>query len=200
MPLYDAENRLTSDACALGVRLRGNKEIESYTLTNLRPDGGSCCTKKPRDPTLNAAVEHRNLVPWSGYGWDTCKVDEDSFLRVDALVTNPRGRQQLSKRVFEAAPDMSHGVPKVDVESGLRTGLDTAPLNDCSKVTEKDFRRFVPGVCDVPVDSIVPTFWVNGGASSRDIARSDVFLSTIGFKKDAKNGIWTRGGGGGCPS
>jgi hypothetical protein len=192
MPLYDAENRLTSDSCALGTRLQANHEQFDYNLLNLRPDGGVCCAQTPRDPLLTSAVQHRNLVPWSGYGWNTCSVDDDSRLRVDALVTNNRGRQQLAKRVFEAAPDMSHGVPKVEVESGLRNGLDTSPLNDCSRVTEKDFRRFIPGVCDVPVESIVPTFWVNGGASSRDIARSDVFLTTMGFHKDGVRGVWSR--------
>lgn len=192
MPLYDAENRLTSDSCALNTRMWDNREIADYSLLNLRPDGGACGTKAPRDPLMTSAVQHRNLVPWSGYGWNTCTVDDDSRLRVDSLVTNARGRQQLAKRVFEASPDMSHGVVKVDIEAGLRNGLDTSPLNDCSRVTEKDFRRFVPGVCDVPVESVVPTFWVNGGASSRDIARSDGFLRTMGFSKDAARGVWSR--------
>lgn len=191
--MFDKDNRLNADACAIDARNNFNDGCRDYVLTNLRPDGGSCCPTNgaARDPLLSHAVKHRNLVPWTGYGWNTCGVDDDSRLRVDAVVTHSRGRQQLAKRVFQAGPDLSRGTYAIQVEDGLRNGMDTTALNDCSRVTEKDYKRFVPGVCKVDVCNIVPSFWVHGGAPSRDIARSDAFLETVGYSRDT-NGIWRK--------
>lgn len=189
MPLFDAEGRLSTDPCAVRTRDQDNEGIATYHMTNLRPDGGACCSKVPRDPLMGVAVKHRNLTPWTGYGWNTCGVDEDSKLRISSRGTHPRTRQQLAKRVFEAAPDLTHGALASD-DSTLREGINMAPLRDCTHLSEQDYRRFTPGVCPVGIEHIVPTMWVNGGASSREIARSDTFLKSMGYRR--VGGVWRR--------
>jgi hypothetical protein len=190
MPLFDAEGRLSTDPCYVHTRDHENENAATYNITNLRPDGGACCPNVKRDPLLDVAVKHRNLNTWAGYGWNTCTINDDSRLRLRSTGTNPRGKQQLSKRVFEAGPSLVHGELAVDTDSRLREGMDTAPLNECSRLSERDFKRFTPGVCQPGVDHIVPTMWINGGASSREISRSDEFLRGMGYRYDGR--AWRR--------
>ncbi len=180
-PPFDAVNGLGSDVCAIEAREAQNQGVTTYVTSYLRPDA----TCDARESASARAIETRSRAQWMGYGMDTCRVDEDSALRqAPGGLTNLRGRQQLSARTFQAVPDLSRGQQRgvaddegPGLQGALRTGMDTTLLNACSRVTEKDFRRFAPNVCPVGVEHIVPTFWVHGGASSRDIARSPGFLT-----------------------
>ena len=182
---FDGQNRLGADACAVEAREGQNRGIEAYVMSYLMP--APMCD--PAHAVTDASLQSRARQPWLGYGLDTCRIDDDSDLRLAKRgLTTVRGRQQLSVRTFEAAPDLSHGqqhgVAQDDgpgLTGALRVGMDTSMLKACSRITEKDFQRFTPNVCAVPVQSIVPTFWVHGGAPSRDIARSDAFLKTVGL-------------------
>jgi hypothetical protein len=190
MPLFDADNRLTADACAVGLKDRGNRSIADYTLLNMRapcpPEDLS--TLSPQHP-IAVAARHRNLQPWDGYGFNVCTVDSDSALRVDSEVTHPRMRIQLPKRVFQASPNLSHGQASPDIESKMQGGMDSSQLRRCDVLAEKDWARFDPGVCAVGAQHIIPP-WTNGGAPSREIARSGEFLSTLGYVHDGR--VWRR--------
>jgi hypothetical protein len=197
MPLYDADNRLTADDCAVRLRDNGNASIASYTLTNLRAASSS-------DPLARAA-QHRNLWSWDGYGLNTAAIEGDSQLRVRSEVTHPRSKIQLPTRVFGAAPDLSHGQADPELETlivGSRAALPSSsgcPAEGevaggcggrvCDRLAERAWDRFMPGVHTVPAKHIVPP-WVNGGAPSRDIARSDQFLKRIGYYHDGRT--WRR--------
>lgn len=185
MPLFDADNRLTMDVCAVGLKDRGNKDISSYLLTNLR---APCTVDVAASAPLAVAAEHRNLWSWDGYGLNTCAVDADSRLRVDSEVTHMRARMQLPKRVFEASPDLSHGQPAPDAVSKIVYGKEFGG-RACDRLAERDWDRFDPGVCKVAERHIIPP-WTNGGDASRDIARSDGFLQSLGYANDGK--IWRR--------
>jgi hypothetical protein len=209
MPLYDADNRLTADACAVVEKDQGNSTIASYTFANLRAE-------RPRDNQvfldkhpLAQSAKHRNLWAWDGYGLNMSAVDNDSQLRVDSAVTNPRHKIQLAKRVFHASPDLSHGQASPELESRLVGGITTTRKAGggviCSKqqqqpqqqqqheivdrLAEREWDRFDPGVRTVGVANIIP-MWVNGGAPSRDIARSEDFLQGMGYAYDGKT--WRR--------
>jgi hypothetical protein len=138
---------------------------------------------------LALAADNRNLWTWDGYGLNSCAVDSDSKLRVDSEVTHPRMRIQLPKRVFEAAPDLSHGQPMPDAQSRMVYGQESSLMRKCDRLSEVDFNRFDPGVHKVPVYHIVPP-WTNGGDPSRDIAKSDCFLKAMGYTYDGR--IWRR--------
>lgn len=179
---FDGQNSISQDRCTLGLRDRGNTSAAAYTLTNLRdhcPDerGQGVGETHP----LAIAARHRNLRVWDGYGVNTRAVAVDSAFTRDTDLTRPRQRTQLPKRVFTAAPDLSHGVPAPDVEARIMAGVSsTAALRACAQqVTERDFDRFDPGVRTVDAKHIIPT-WQRGGAPSRDIARSEPFLRSIG--------------------
>ncbi len=181
---FDTENRLGADSCAQEAREVQNVGISQYVTTYLRPEPACEALEVVND----RALQTRARQPWLGFGLDTCHVDDDSRLRQSKdRLTNTRGRQQLSVRTFEAGPDLSRGQQRgvanddgFGVVGSLRAGMDTSVLKSCSRTTEKDFQRFQPNVCPVGVEHIVPTFWVHGGASSRDIARSEGFLKAVG--------------------
>lgn len=188
MPLYDADNRLTADLCAVRLKDRANASVAQYALTNLRAECPDDRKVFVDGHPLAWAAEHRNLWSWDGYGLNVRAVDSDSKLR-DSEATHMRARIQLPKRVFHAVPSLAHGQPAPDAEARIQSGLDTAPVRACDRLAERDFHRFNPAVAAVPVEHIVPP-WTNGGAPSRDIARSDEFLAGLGYRFDGK--VWRR--------
>ena len=221
MPLFDADNRLTSDACATRNKDAGNAGIADYTFAFLRAERPAAGVGSlPRSHPLARSLQHRNLQPWDGYGWNPAAMDTDSQLRVDSEVTHPRSKIQLAKRVFQAAPDLSHGQASPELELRLIAGAANtrkgcgggkegggcpsggggggrgregkgggAPVPD--RLAERAWDRFIPGVETVQAENIIPP-WTNGGAPSRDIARSDAFLRTLGYQHDGR--MWSRGG------
>ena len=202
MPLYDADNRLTSDACARGMRDADNRNIMSYYLACLRSSEGPS----------RMATSCRNLRSWDGFGINPCSVDDDTRLRLDSEVTHPRSRIQLAQRVFQAAPDLSHGQPSFVLESELLQGNqntrkivttnDSCCMEDpmtygmngmayrccgdinvaVDRLAEHTWDVMHPTLKQVDVKHIVPP-WTNGGAPSREIARSPEFLQKLGYKQ-----------------
>ena len=181
MPLYDADNRLAGDRCAIMTRLRDNESILEYNMYN----SYTGCTKTPceerKKKLQDFSAGYPNLRFTDGYGIAPCDVDGDSRLRHDAQWTNPNYRQQLATRVFCAAPDLSRGSPQAAAESPLLSGEDTTMLRQCQRLVEVNYDRWVPNVDVQCADHVVPP-WTWGGDSSRDIARSRPFLESIGYK------------------
>lgn len=182
MPLWDADNRLADDKCAILTRLRDNESLNAYRFYD--PYGR--CTKpcEDRKKALSEFATHQPKMHfWDGYGISPCDVEGDSRLKHQAKWTNAKERQQLPKRVFTSAPDLSRGEVHANTESVLISGQDTSSLKHCGKLAEVTFDRFVPGVEVQCVESIIPT-WTWGGDSSRDITRSKEFLASIGYDVD----------------
>lgn len=205
MPLYDATNRLTADACAVRLRDRGNAGVACYTLTSLRAPLPADSTVFVQNHPLAAAADNRNLRAWDGFGLNTAAVDSDTRLRLDAQMTSSRSRVQLPKRVFTASPALAAGQPAPLLEARLQQGgqsrlpcfggaavaaaaggmRDPAP----GPLAEVDWARFDPGVRAVCARNVIPP-WTAGGAPSRDIVRSPGFLAGLGFQYDGR--AWVR--------
>lgn len=190
MPLYDADNRLADDQCAVMARIRDNESILAYNLYDKYGQCGKSCGDR-KDKLRDFSVRHPNLRFWDGYGMAPCDVDGDSKLRHEAQWTNAKERQQLATRVFGAAPDLSRGEARPNVESTLISGQDTSYQRQCQKLAEVTWDRFTPNVDVQCVDHIIPT-WTWGGDASRDIARSRQFLESIGYRV-AENGFTCSG-------
>lgn len=186
MPLYDAENHIASDPCALRARDDVNRGLLGYQIAQYRP---ACDDPSPCKDPRTAAVGHRNLRPWDGFGIHACAIDGDSSLR-NGSATHPRQRTQLPKRIFSAVPNLARGTPAPDVESRLFSGHSTSMHRTCDRLSEKAFDVFNPALSTVPVEHIVPT-WTAGGAPSRSISRSPEFLQSMGFVHDGRT--WRRG-------
>ena len=190
MPLYDADNRLNSDQCSINLHDKDNENIFNYRFANLRHSDLSHDEhgERLRTHPLEQCARNRNLRIWNGYGVNGGVVDSDSLLR-DGETTHFRSRKQLPKRIFHASPDFSRGHSSPVVEHDIVTGGNN-PRKDGGvpdKLAEQQWNRFDPAVRPVSVDNIVPT-WTNGGVPSRDVARSDEFLTSLGYVN--RDGVW----------
>jgi hypothetical protein len=182
MPLWDADNRLADDKCAILARLRDNDSLLEYRFYDPYGRCKTPCQDRKR-MLANFAAHHPNLHFWDGYGIAPCDVEGEGQLNHASAWTNAKERQHLPKRVFTSAPNLARGIIQPNTESVLISGEDTSSLRECGRLAERDFDRFVPGVQVQCVEHTVPS-WTWGGDSSRDITRSKDFLASIGYTVD----------------
>lgn len=157
MPLQDSSGRLAADACSVEQRNRANDAAAGYVLAAWCPAGG------PADVSSRGGRR--------GHGVDACAVEADTALRARLQTRGAAGcRAQLQTRVFQAVPDLSHGGGPWTLCADA-AGADTKAASACARLTERDFARFDPGVCAVPVQNVVPP-WVRGGVPSRLLSSS----------------------------
>jgi hypothetical protein len=127
--------------------------------------------------------------PWQGYGVNYLTVDNDSYYKYDPRsITHGKCRQQLPNRLFHAVPSLYRGTVLPGLEARISHGTDTSFVKNCSvPLSEMRYDTFNP--------MISPDFNTveknkRGGESSRDIAKSDEFLHSIGYYYDGK--VWRR--------
>lgn len=108
-------------------------------------------------------------------------MDERTCIR-DDVCFRPRARKQLPTRIFVALPDLAHGGAQdarlTTVESMARTGGYNEPCPPRVSLGDASYDRFDPVLVMPDVRHIVPP-WPEGGASSRDIARSAPFRELL---------------------
>lgn len=198
-----ATSRCNADGSVspIGGGGRGGSDSASYAAARAEDDdetddGGVCgnCAR-PDD----FALRHRNLRTWAGGpGMERSAVDVDSTLRIDTHAPSRASYpQQLSTRVFHAAPDRRHGHYKPSVEARLRQGRATSSKPSEARLTpsERAFPVFHPTLEMPAAKTLVPS-WPRAGRSSRDINRSPAFLRMIGYHKSPE-GVWLPDGFGG---
>ena len=185
---YDAGNRLKFDDCQTNTIAAENKKQANYKVMNHR---ASCCDVNNASDRQAFQTRHRNLIAWNGYGGiNGCTVDDDSSSRIDPNgMTHPRCRQQLPNRIFQAVPKLYRGTVLPSLESRIQNGADTSYFRECDRIDEKMWNVFNPAINKVDTRNIVQD-WTWGGDNSRDIARSDEFLKSIGYMNDGR--IWHR--------
>jgi len=183
MSLFDQNNRLGEDECALLSRDRGNNDVVSYTTFNTYPEGTACRddVRKASDFALNNYMRQNG-----GYGvTDACFVDTDTSIRQPNMTTD-RSRTQLFARIFQAGPDFSHGRPKPEEESVILQGNDTSYEAPCeASHTDRVFTPMLPCLqrsVQNPAHIVPP--WTRGGDSTRDTLRQEAFLKKNGYVFD----------------
>lgn len=187
MPLFDNTGRLVYDACAVQAKNHENCSAMQYRLFDIFNADGKTCGEKVQK--LNSfAMTNRNLRFKDGFGV-TCAIDADSASKYDAVQTNDPFKRQLYPRVFGAVPDLSRGKSYPEVEARMIHGQDTSSDKQCNRITEQQWMRSIPCVDVQRVDNVIPK-WQWGGAPSRDIARSEEFLTMLGYKHDGT--FWSR--------
>lgn len=173
MPLFDADYRLTSDACSIQARDNENQSRLDYIAFDPGFD---------REKAAMLAQAHPNLRRKDGYGLDPSMIDQDSCIKKSALQTASKERQPLTRRYFFAAPNLTRGLACDALtchENALIMGDDTTVHRQCgTRLSEMDFDRYAPNVRPVRVDNVVPD-WTWGGASSRDISRTPEFMKFL---------------------
>ena len=188
MRVYNHENRLSIDGCALMVRELQNKSIEDHMFENYY------YTKDCKCNVLDDFLFDNNMVIKDGYGVSTgCVIDNDSELRLKGIWTNERDKVQLCTRWNKGVPNLNKGGLIPNVESLMKNGDDTSDIRNCDRITERDFDRFVPLVgclasaVQNPNNIVEP--WVRGGTHTRNEVRSSEYLEKCGFERSRTNWV-----------
>jgi hypothetical protein len=184
MRVFELENKLNSDNCAMVNREFVNKSMNDYNLYNMY--FMSDC-KVDNEKMKSFVYENPNLRFKDGYGFtNSCVVDMDSALRNDAQMTQDRTKVQLCPRWNKAVPNLGKGGLIPNVESHLKNAEDTSVLRVCNRVAEKDFDRFIPLTgCLAPTiqneKHIIMPF-TRGGDITRNYIFNNSYLEKCGFK------------------
>jgi hypothetical protein len=179
MRVFELENRLKSDDCAINSYNLQNRSIEDYRLFNMYPT--SACDASTGQLTDFMAA-NPNLRFRDGFGnVNKCTVDADSKIRNDPTkLTNFREKTQLCTRWYQAVPDFGHAGLVPNVESALKLGEDTSYIKDCDRVMEKQFDVFIPfNTCGLINPDVVAPF--EQGVSTRDFVRQDDYARRCGL-------------------
>lgn len=142
--MFDWENRLSMDSCALLQQGRDNQSLLDYNTFNFY-NSDPVCTEPPQSKQQELVAKYPNMRFRTGYGIaDGCTIDQDSALRNDAdAMTHGRERRQLQTRTFVAVPDTQRGIAAPTIEYVLQQGQDTS-REKCTILVERDFDRFTP--------------------------------------------------------
>lgn len=184
MRVFELENRLTTDDCAMVNREFVNKSMNDYNLYNMY-FMSDCQVDNEKMKTF--MYENPNLRFKDGYGFtNSCVVDLDSALRNDSKLTHDRTKIQLCTRWNKAVPNLGKGGLIPNIESQLKNGEDTSAIRVCNRVAEKDFDRFIPlpgclgPTIQNPQHIILP--FTRGGDITRNYIFNNSYLEKCGFK------------------
>lgn len=179
MRVFELENRLASDDCAMNTKNLQNRSIEDYYLFNMYPT--AACDKNV-DQLSQFMIDNPNLRYRDGFGnTNKCTVDADSKIRNDPnSLTNFREKVQLCSRWHQAVPDFGRAGLVPNVETALKFGEDTSYIKECDRVTEKQFDVFIPfNTCGLINTQPVPPF--EQFVSTRDFVRNDDYARRCGL-------------------
>jgi hypothetical protein len=189
MRVFELENNIGTDDCAIVNREYVNKSINDYNLYNMFFTS-DCLADNAK--MYEFANENPNLHYRDGYGvTNGCVVDMDSAMRNDSRITHDRTKIQLCSRWNLAVPDLGRGGLIPNIESRLRNGDDTSVIRVCDKVSEKDFDRFTPLTgCVAPSiqnpNHIIQDNVIRGGSITRNYIFSNTYLEKCGFKNNGQ--------------
>lgn len=180
MRVFELENRLKTDNCAMNTTNLQNRSIEDYYLYNMYPTAD--CDASVQNLT-DFMIDNPNLHFKDGYGFaNQCTVDMDSKFRMDPnSLTNFREKTQLCTRWHQAVPDFGHAGLVPNVETALKFGEDTSYIRDCDRIAEKQLDVFIPfNTCGlINKDVVGPSEVV--GVSTRDFVRNDDYARRCGL-------------------
>jgi hypothetical protein len=192
--MYDLENRLNNDECALADRDRQSLEAAQYGLANFYPSNVPACSTKAAELS-NCYV---NLHFRDGYGnANACVIDADSAARLGAKQTNSPHKLELKARVFHGHPHLERGQILPSKESTLIHSEISRDRVPCAATTEKTIDRFVPLIpCLLETvqnpDTIVIDDWQWGGSDTRAFVRDEDLLVKCGYSHDGKTWVKPR--------
>lgn len=187
-PMFDLENRLNNDECALADRDRQSDEAAQYELANFYSSNVPACSNKAAELSFC----YPNLRFRDGHGVaNACVIDADSAARLGAKQTNSPHRIELKTRVFQGHPHLERGQIMPSKESTLIHSEISRDRIPCAHTTEKHIDRFTPLIpCLLETlqnpDTVVVDAWQWGGEASRGWIRDESYLTKCGYSNDGK--------------
>lgn len=165
-------NRLSDDECFYTVRENENNSIEKYNMENFYYTNDCDCK------IINDFAAENNMTIKDGFGFtNRCVIDNDSKLRINNEgVSHNKGKIQLCTRWDKGVPNVNKGGLIPNIESKLKSKMDTSFIRNCDHLSERDFDRNIPLVgClknFVQNEKYIVEPWIRGGAMTRNDTRS----------------------------
>lgn len=180
--LFDMQQTLGADQCAVDAERQYNTEAFKYQIRNLRG--------LDRDTLLDFSADHVNLRFKDGYVAPPDAIDTDTSVRI-GKEWYPRGKQQLPSRIYHAVPDMTRGqiqdVSKVIPEStaGREQSLAGVQIDR--------FEPLLPNIASEVQnpEHIVPDAWTRGGEDTRASMRTVAYITADGFRRESPGAPYT---------
>jgi hypothetical protein len=172
--MFDIQNRVKADDCAITAKEYQNASINDYSLWNTY---FMACDESGEKQVEEFAAKNINLHYRNGVGMTTaCHIDNDTDMRNNAVWTSEKPRTQLYTRFYQANPNMTRGVPQPHIENPLIQGNNIKNNSYRNELEEQNYDRFVPFVPYLQeniqnVENIVLPFHQTG-ADTREIMRS----------------------------
>lgn len=178
---FDNLSRIGDDVCGISERDMQNQQFGSYSTQNYFEK--FCGLNQP----LNFATQQPNVTLGGGYGVsDSCKINNDSNLRIKKTQTNPKCRISLRERPFKTVPYLGKGPHNPTLESKLMQGKFLGDKKSCKQVMEKSFRTtdvdLVPSLkatIQNPsnlIEGVAVNGWIRGGLPSREVTRDNDYF------------------------
>jgi hypothetical protein len=188
-PMFDLENRLADDECALADKDRQSDEVSGYYLANFLTSNVPACSKKVND----VANCHVNLRFRDGYGVaNACVIDADSNARLGARQTNSPHRQTYKNRVFHGHGMFFRGAIQPEAEAALIHAEASRERRPCKGDIPADrFTPLIPCIEETtqnPRTVIMDQTW--GGAATRSWVRDEDGLKACGYTHDGR--MWAK--------
>ncbi len=188
-PLFELENRLKDDECALADRVRQSDEASGYVLANFLASNVPGCDLRR---VTELAACHNNLHFRDGYGVaNACVIDADSTSRLGAAQTNNPHRigTCLKNRVFQGHAHFYRGAVQPEQEAELIHSEMSRERRPCKGDIPPDrFAPLLPCLKEVmqnPATVIMDQ--TRGGSNSRAWVRDEDALARCGYSKDGRS-------------
>lgn len=184
MKLFGVQQNPGTDPCAVDSDNTYNTDVFSYRVRNFHGAG--------RSELVDFSSDHTNLRFQDGVGTSMSEIDVDTKMRQGAE-WHPRGRQQLSARVYHAVPNLSRGKSRAD-ESGAAmfgevshdrsTALSGVSVDRMEPVSQAHKEVQNP-------DHIIPQ-WTRSGDDTRQATRTLAYVGSDGNRRETPANPWTQ--------
>lgn len=175
---FNNTTRIGSEMANLSQRSIQDVNAGNYLLTNYyshdcnMTQGMSVALS---EPSINFKGAHQ----LAGGG---CNVDTNSELLLGKIQTNPRGRVQLTERLFATVPYLGKGKINPDVETELMTGDMITNKKSITNLSEKSYiplshPELIPDLANTIsnpkhlVEDVAVDGWIRGGLPSRELTK-----------------------------
>ena len=130
-----------------------------------------------------------------GYGWNACKIDDDSNLRNAKNLTNTRCLNQLFMRPYLTVPYLGRGKCDAELEMKIKPGESSHQDKPCNTLPGKDMTSYhMMPMIDCLKKNIQDKNhiieeeigWIRSGIPSRQVIRNKDYLEKCGYIYDGK--------------
>lgn len=175
---FDNLARIGNDNCYMDQTNIQNISYSNYLLNNYFQS----------DCLMNGAINMATTQPGVNFkgGYQTgsggCNIDQNTYLKMDTILSHPKCKISLEQRPFITVPYLGRGYVDSNVESKMMQGEYNYNRKSSNHITEISYIPYsytpllenIKGSIDDPkykIEKDASSDWVRGGIPSRELTR-----------------------------